>query len=270
MISDGVLALGRIEERRIHRTRPDCRDRDAAIAEFLGRGTGEMFDRRFQPLKGMAVCSNRATITRDEIEDRVLGGLKEHLLHPDLVAAFIEEYRHAWNEAQAGAGADRDKVKRQLTQTEKKIAAMLTAIEDGMYHPSMKEKMAALEAQKTDLTAELVTSPEPPVLRLHPSLTEHYRAKVADLAAALSDPSIKPAATEALRGLISEIRMLPDEGSPGGHRIELEGEIAAIMALGAPDTRTPRHLAGAVAGRSGTVVAGACSHRNLPELKCAV
>ena len=215
-----------------------------------------MFDRRFQPLKGMAVCSNRATITRDEIEDRVLGGLKEHLLHPDLVAAFIEEYRHAWNEAQAGAGADRDKVKRQLTQTEKKIAAMLTAIEDGMYHPSMKEKMAALEAQKTDLTAELVTSPEPPVLRLHPSLTEHYRAKVADLAAALSDPSIKPAATEALRGLISEIRMLPDEGSPGGHRIELEGEIAAIMALGAPDTRTPRHLAGAVAGRSGTVVAG--------------
>ena len=50
--------------------------------------------------------------------------------------------------------------------------------------------------------------------------------------------------------------MLPDEGSPGGHRIELEGEIAAIMALGAPDTRTPRHLAGAVAGRSGTVVAG--------------
>lgn len=114
---------------------------------------------------GSVITGDREIIAEEAETVRVLGGLKEHLLHPDLVAVFIEEYRRAWNDAQAGAGADRDKVRRQLTQTEKKITAMLTAIEDGMYHPSMKEKMAALEAQKTDLA----TSPEPPVFACIPA-----------------------------------------------------------------------------------------------------
>ena len=45
--------------------------------------------------KGASVCSNRATILREEVEARVLGGLKERLLHPDLVAAFVAEYLRA-------------------------------------------------------------------------------------------------------------------------------------------------------------------------------
>ncbi|MEH6775936.1 MAG: zinc ribbon domain-containing protein [Cereibacter changlensis] len=64
--------------------------------------------------KGEAVCRNRATISREAVEARVLGGLKDRLMHPDLVAAFVEEYRRAWNAAQAGAGAAREKLQRDL------------------------------------------------------------------------------------------------------------------------------------------------------------
>lgn len=84
-------------------------------------------------------------------------------------------------------------------------------------------------------------------------MTEVYRAKIADLAAALSDPSVKLEATEALRGLISGIRMIPDAEAPGGHHIELEGELVAIMALGSAGNATGPQSAKV---RSGTVVAG--------------
>ncbi|WP_254695081.1 hypothetical protein [Leisingera sp. NJS201] len=52
--------------------------------------------------KGAAVCTNRATIGRAEVEERVLSGLKQRLLAPDLLAQFAEEYRKAFNDAAAG------------------------------------------------------------------------------------------------------------------------------------------------------------------------
>ena len=41
--------------------------------------------------KGEAICTNRATIEREVVEDRVLIGLRDNLLHPDLIATFVEE-----------------------------------------------------------------------------------------------------------------------------------------------------------------------------------
>ncbi|WP_229725904.1 recombinase zinc beta ribbon domain-containing protein [Frigidibacter albus] len=204
--------------------------------------------------KGEAVCGNRASIQREEVEDRVLGGLKQKLLLLEL----IEEYRKAWNAAQAGISAGREKQERELAQLEKKIAAILAAIEDGFYHASMKAKMAELEATKAQLTASLAASPEPPALRLHPSLTGLYQQKIADLAAALSDPAVTVEAAETLRGLVSEIRMNPDPDAPGGHHIELAGKLAGILALGGPDTTKPPRMARA---GSDSMVAGGRSQK---------
>jgi site-specific DNA recombinase len=123
-----------------------------------------------------------------------------------------------------------------------------------MYHPSMKAKMGDLEAAKKRLQEQLAENPEPPALRLHPSLTELYQEKIADFAAALSDPAVKLQAMESLRSLISEIRMIPDASAPSGHRIELVGELAGILALQDADLTKPSRLARA---GSGTLVAGA-------------
>ncbi|MDB6455203.1 recombinase family protein, partial [Falsirhodobacter sp. 20TX0035] len=91
--------------------------------------------------KGDAACMNRTTIERREVEDRVLGGLKERLLHPELIVAFVEEFRRAFNAAAGHRRAERAKAERDLAQIDRKIAGILSAIEDGMYHPSMKAKM---------------------------------------------------------------------------------------------------------------------------------
>ena len=210
--------------------------------------------------KGDAICTNRATIERDEVEDRVLGGLKNRLMHPDLVAVFVEEYRRAWNEAQAGQVAARAKTERDLIQLERKIAGILSAIEDGMYEPSMKTRMEELKLEKARLSSQLADTPEPPALRLHPRLTDCYTQKISNLSAALSDPSVKLEATEALRGLVSEIRMIPDADARSGHRMELVGELVGILSLAEGHTlhsKKPRRCVGAADSfESVSVVAG--------------
>ncbi len=187
--------------------------------------------------KGEAICTNRATIEREVVEDRVLTGLRDNLLHPDLIATFVEEYRRAFNAEAAGADAAREKARRDLSQIDKKINGILAAVEDGMYQPSMKDRMAELECEKAALQRALEESLEPPALRLHPSLSDLYRTKIRNLSSALQDPGLKMEATEALRGLVSEIRMAPDAAASNGHHIELAGELAGILSLGDAKTQ---------------------------------
>ncbi|QAX31638.1 recombinase family protein [Leisingera sp. NJS204] len=204
--------------------------------------------------KGAAVCTNRATIGRAEVEERVLSGLKQRLLAPDLLAQFAEEYRKAFNDAAAGACQDRQKAEHSLQKVESRIANILTAIEDGMYTASMKDKMSELEREKARLEAVIADNPEPPALRLHPSLSARYRELIEDLAGSLNAPEVRREATASLRALISEVRMVPDADAPGGHQLELVGELAGLMALGSPESKKPPLCAGAW---SETMVAGA-------------
>ncbi|MFE3837736.1 hypothetical protein ABNX41_11655, partial [Rhodobacteraceae bacterium PA1-206B] len=180
----------------------------------------------------------------------------------DLVEKFgqhgriVAEYRRAFNETTADANAERNKVK-----VEKKIANMLIAIQSGFYNSSMKADMVALKDERSSLTRFLATSPEPPALRLHPRMSDLYREEIADLAEALNQPELRPQATELLLGLTSEVRMVPAPGIPGGHEIELVGELARILNLAEADMTKPPHGARAgVGSRSDTVVAGACGH----------
>ncbi|MEM5476298.1 hypothetical protein [Pacificibacter sp. AS14] len=210
--------------------------------------------------KGDTICTNRATITREAIEDRVLTGLRDSLLHPKLLEAFVEEYRLAFNQNAAGATAARRQAHRDLAQVDKKISSIMAAIEDGIYQSSMKDQIAKLEREKHALESDLEQTPEPPTLRLHPSLSHVYQRKIRNLSFALQDPALKTEATEALRGLISAIKMLPDETAPNGHRIELAGELAGILPLG--DAKTTKPATGAGLG-SITMVAGGRTKLNL-------
>jgi hypothetical protein len=69
-------------------------------------------------------------------------------------------------------------------------------------------------------------------VRLHPSLSNLFRSKIRHLPFALQDPNLHTEATEALRVLVFEIRMVPHNGAPNGHHFGLAGELAGILALG--------------------------------------
>ena len=84
--------------------------------------------------------------------------------------------------------------------------------------------MKTLEARRSDLVDQLKAVP-PAVPRLHPNVATVYREKIAKLREALNAEGTRTEAAEMIRGLIEEIRLVPEKGSL---RIELFGELAAL------------------------------------------
>ena len=180
--------------------------------------------------RAKGTCANAITIIRQEIEDRVLSGLKDKLLAPDLVRAFVEEFQAEVNRLQAERQQAITAKRARLASVGRKIAGILAAIEDGAYNRSLTERLGTLEDEQEALTRELAQSPGEQTLRLHPRLAEVYADKVARLEEALNDPTIKTEAAEILRSLIDRIELSPHEDG-SGLDARLYGDLARILAF---------------------------------------
>ena len=142
----------------------------------------------------------------------------------------------------------------ELGAIDRKLAGLMRAIEDGMYNPTMKARMASLEERKTELTAALAAVPSRGAVRIHPNLSQIYQEKVARLADALNEETTRAEAGEIIRALIDRIVLAPVDD---GLAAELHGELASILAL--CEAAGPRRkLPGtSVPGSQLSVVAGA-------------
>jgi hypothetical protein len=208
--------------------------------------------------RAKGTCSNHGRIRREELERRVLDGLKHRLLAPELVEQFARDFQEEVNRQAAELNQSRAQDEGRLEAVRRKIASMIRAIEDGMYQPSMKARMAELEAEKAALEERLAAAPEPPKLRLHPNLAGLYREKVAVLEQALADPSIKTESMEVVRSQIERITLTPN--AEGDLDIHLYGDLARILWFceeGSSKSKRPRTD---VLGRGLSVVAGAYNH----------
>ena len=204
--------------------------------------------------RSKGTCTNNHSIKRQVIEGRVLSGLKDRLMAPELVATFIEEFTAEINRHAVDAEQDRRSREREHATVMRKIDAILKAIEDGMYTPSMKDRLLALEDQKGELQAALDTPPPSP-LRIHPNIHKIYERKVADLANVLNDDAIKAEANEVIRGLIDKIVLIPAmDGS--GLDAQLYGDLAAILTFCDTDDPKKQRPDSEETGRQLSVVAG--------------
>ncbi|WP_431301265.1 recombinase family protein [Tabrizicola sp. BL-A-41-H6] len=214
--------------------------------------------------RNKGTCDNRRTIAREEIEARILDGLKDHLLDPDLIAEFVAEYQREYARLMQSDRAQRTRLERELAQVARDLDRVVDAIVSGYRNDTIKAKLDALESRKAELEAEISGLGEEEPIRLHPGLSEVYRRKVANLTAALNEDATRSEATELLRGLLQEVRLIP-EGD--GHAIELVGELAALMALGDGKNQKARSNA---TGFGLTVVAGTRNRRCLHNPFCLV
>ena len=130
---------------------------------------------------------------------------------------------------------------------------------DGVPGSEVKDELIAIASRRTHLQEELKARNEPPPL-LHPSVADLYRTKVEQLAAALLRDDTRLEASETLRGLIDSIVLTPEKGQPpsraeentarfgeprrssksgGGLRIELRGNLAAMLTVAQQTKRSP-------------------------------
>lgn len=129
--------------------------------------------------RSKGTCSNVASIGRHEIEARILGGLKDRLMAPDLVREFVEAFQKETNRVAAEREQAEELATARLGAIARKIAALVSAIENGKYSPALSSRLAALENEKADLLVEMAQGPAPSIVRLHPAIADVYAAKVA-------------------------------------------------------------------------------------------
>lgn len=172
-------------------------------------------------------CTNSRTIARIDLEERVLAGLKDRMMAPQMAAEAMRAYAEETNRLNRERRANGDGWRIELTKVEKAIAGMIAAIEEGLYQPSMKARMEELERQKAGLIARLAEVPVdvPDIL---PNVSGMYRKKVQRLAAALNDSEDRSEAAEAIRGLIEKIALRP---GPNRGEIDatLHGDLGTIL-----------------------------------------
>src|SRR5260221_1871325 len=172
-------------------------------------------------------CGNRRTIKRRELEAMVLEGLKEQLMAPEAVKEFVAEFHREVNRLTAGRRAEAEAGRRELEKVDREIHAVVEAIKAGAFSGVLQRELAALEARHAQLAAQ-ASSPTPPPVSIHPNASEIYRRKVAGLHDALTAEDTPASAAEALRGLIDEIRVTPEDA---GHAIEIVGGLGALLQL---------------------------------------
>ena len=138
-----------------------------------------------------------------------------------------------------------------LHTIDRKIGALVSAIENGRFSPALNDRLAALESEKANLQSELLSGPAP-IVRLHPGVAAVYAAKVARLEEVLNDPAIRDEANELLRSLIERVELSPgEEGQPmQAVLLAISREIFAVCEAAAEKMNRP--------GRPGRFIFGGC------------
>lgn len=218
--------------------------------------------------RGPAVCANRRTLSRAAIEARVLDGLRERLLSPQAVSAYVRAYHAAWADA-ARAKADlRAPLTRRLAELLRSIDRVVDAVCAGGATPRMLERMRAQEAERTQVESDLAAMdeaaarPSAPPITLHPSaaasyaaLVDQLQAQLAQSAGAADTPSRDLVA--AVRALVLKIEIIPTSDAAGAPvDITLHGDLARFLAPPGASA-APQRWGGQLVAGGGIVLAPA-------------
>ena len=205
-------------------------------------------------------CANNHRLNRHQIERLVLHGIKEQLSAPHLVGEFIQAFNDEVRQINAGRTNDSRRTEAALRDTDKKLGAILAAIEQGVVTATTKDRLPELESEKAQLEGQIAQPGPAPYPSLHPNLAGLYRRKIDRLEEALNDPDIQQQAGEIIRSLVDHIEVnpnRPEDGSNGcganwapasdadpiNADITLYGELSSVFAI-AEETRGIENIGG--------------------------
>ncbi|MGR3761912.1 recombinase family protein [Roseobacteraceae bacterium NS-SX3] len=191
--------------------------------------------------RNKGTCPNTRTIRRDVLEATVLGGLQHHLMDDELLAVFCEEYTRHMNALRMSETGARASDEARLAKLIRDLDRLVDALIDGVPAERVKDRMAALTAEKAEVEACLAAEPlEAKQPLLHPAMGARYREAVAGLRAALDQGDKAQEAVDILRGLIGRIVLHPAAEDPAGYLIDIEGDLAGILGLCADSKKAAR------------------------------
>ncbi|NNM73701.1 recombinase family protein [Enterovirga aerilata] len=172
-------------------------------------------------------CDNARTVDRKVLETRVLAGLRDRMMTPEIAAEAMRAYAEETNRLNRERRSSADTTRRELAETDKAIKEIVRVIEQGGYHRALSDRLRELEAKQDELAARLSEAPVN-IPDIHPNVAETYRRRIERLTAALAHPDDAVEAADAIREVIDRIVITPGD-KRGDLRITLHGDLDTIL-----------------------------------------
>ncbi|MEX5565467.1 recombinase family protein [Pseudophaeobacter sp. 1A16562] len=181
--------------------------------------------------RGKQECANSRTITRHELESRVLARLRKGLMTPAFAQQFAEEVTRLMSGRPDQNAASHAALEAQLRKAEGAIERLLDRLEGDDASAALMERLKAREAERDALRAELAEISEENSFTVpsREDLEAIYRAQVARLEELLTGSDHMVEANALLRELLGEVRVWGDPQAEGGVAIEIRGEVSRMF-----------------------------------------
>ena len=99
--------------------------------------------------RSRGTCTNRLTISRQEVEERVLVALRDKLMRRDLFEDFCREYVRELNRLRMEHRASLSHGRQELAAVEREIRKLIQAIKDGVSALSIKDELLVARSQES-------------------------------------------------------------------------------------------------------------------------
>ncbi len=176
------------------------------------------------------ICDNGSTITRVELERRVLKALRGALADGHMVELYVQTYIEQLRERRAADRAVAGGTKRRLGIVKAQIEKLVDAIVNGTPAAAVNDRLRTLETERLSLEAALERADaENSVVRFHPAIAAQYRRHIEDLQKGLGSGA---EVFEKVRQLVEKIVVTPrDNKKPA--EIEVHGLFAELLSISA-------------------------------------
>jgi site-specific DNA recombinase len=195
-------------------------------------------------------CKSDISIRKSVIEEAALRVIQTQLMSAELAELFAQEFKREVERLRSTGHSEIQLVRDRLSEVETEIRNLAANFAQGIVSPTLATMLTEREAEKEKLTERLrhLESARRADVLPHPALLERYTAKVAKAREALSDPTVRQEATEALRSLIETITIHADDDKTFA---DIVGDAGKIIEFAAEDSRRPTGTPSSIA-----VVAG--------------
>ena len=198
-----------------------------------GSGMSKVSTERYDcsSARNKGTCDNRLIIRQDNLKKYGLGFSAKHLMNPELVKVFAEEYTNHINELSKTRNARINYARKELKKLEADKDKLIKAITGGVPGAEVKEPMERIMVRREELEQVLDTTEEASVL-LHPNMADRYQQEINALRESLNREATKSEAADLLRGLIDKIVLKPKPDTKK-YAIDLHGDLAGILTAAA-------------------------------------
>jgi len=149
-------------------------------------------------------CYGDGSIRKSVVEEAALEVIQERLMTTELAELFAAEFAREVERLRSGSSSEVTRLSERLKDVEVEITNLASNFVKGVVSVTLVKMLNDREAEKAQLEhrLEAAKSTHNAAVLPHPVLLEQYRERVRKAREALSDPSVREQASEALRSLI--------------------------------------------------------------------